>query len=233
MLIPAMISTRPHHSQRRLPPLSGLLALLLNSDFLAAVGAIWRSARRLIAAQIQEGMYEVLAFDAELELQDARGRVALLDKRQRVRFLQDNIIAYQDLAWGDGEIFSEYECSPGVAVDRYREGHRWRVLISLRETRNRGDVEEFRIRRKIQGGFTKGREELQAEVNHKTRGMRMSVVFPEKRLPKRVSLIEQNLNRSTTLGPENHIRLPDQRLQVTWSTDKPRLFEAYILRWEW
>jgi hypothetical protein len=27
--------------------------------------------------------------------------------------------------------------------------------------------------------------------------------------------------------------LADGRLQVTWQTQKPRLFEAYIIEWKW
>ena len=53
-----------------------------------------------------------------------------------------------------GNPFAAYRCAPGKAVDRYREGHRWRVLISLRQTKNKGDVEEFFIEREIRDGFT-------------------------------------------------------------------------------
>jgi hypothetical protein len=120
-----------------------------------------------------------------------------------------------------------------LAVDRYREGHRWRVLISLRETKQRGDVEEFRIRRNIRDGFTRSKESFQTEINHKTRALIMSVIFPKDRHPERVTLIEQNANRSTTLGSNHLVRLPDGRLEAAWRTGKPRLFEAYVLQWEW
>lgn len=92
----------------------------------------------------QRGLYEVLAHTSTLELCDPQGKRAIYKKNQRVRFLQNNTIVYQDMAWGDGDIFAEYDCTPGVPVDRYQEGHRWQVLISLRETKNRGDVEEIK-----------------------------------------------------------------------------------------
>jgi hypothetical protein len=41
-----------------------------------------------------------------------------------VRYLQDNMIAYQDQAWGDGEILVDYRRIPGTPVDRYRSGHK-------------------------------------------------------------------------------------------------------------
>lgn len=209
------------------------LVPLLQSDFVDALVIAWRLGRRVLAAKTQGGMYEVLAFESRLELLDAKGRRARYQKRQRVRFLQDNIIAYQDLAWGDGDIFADYKCSPGIAVDRYQEGHRHHVLISLRETKNRGDVQEFHIERTIRDGFTGEVESFQTEVNHETHKLAVSVVFPKQRHPKRVTLTEQNTTRVTELGPKHRLVLPDGRQQMTWHTARPRLFEAYILRWEW
>ena len=43
--------------------------------------------------------------------------------------MQNNVIAFEDYAWGDGEIFTDYRCSPGVVVDKYQEGDRWSILI--------------------------------------------------------------------------------------------------------
>ena len=158
-----------------------------------------------------EGMYEVLEYETRLELLDARGEKAVLHKRERVRFLQDNIIAYQDMAWGDGDTFADYRCSPGVAVDRYREGHRYQILISLRETKHRNDVDEFHIERTIKDGFRKGIEDFQIEIEHVTRKFSLSVVFPRKRFAKQVWLIEQNTARTTPLVAENRLMLPDGR----------------------
>ena len=100
--------------------------------------------QRLPAVRKLPGIYEVLDYQAEFELKDGKGHVAVYRKHQRVRFLQDNIIAYQDTAWGDGEIFADYRCSPGVEVDRYREGNRFNILISLRETKSRDDRRDAR-----------------------------------------------------------------------------------------
>jgi hypothetical protein len=53
------------------------------------------------------------------------------------------VIAFEDYAWGDGDVLAEYKCSPGFEADRYLEGDRWNILISLRETKHRGDVQDF------------------------------------------------------------------------------------------
>jgi len=218
------------------PRTLGLLRLLLlfsGSDWAEVFIDVWRLGKRMLGAKAHEGMYEVLEQEVQLELLDERGEMAIYRKRQRVRFLQDNTIAYQDKAWGDGEIFANYKCSPGVAVDQYREGHHYCVLISLRETKKRDDVEEFRIERTIKNGFTKPVEDLQIEIEHPTKQMVFSVVFPTSRLPKEVVLIEKHLTRTTPLEVKHRSVLPDGRHQWSWTTAKPRLFEAYILRWEW
>jgi hypothetical protein len=210
-----------------------IIVALLGSDAINAFGRLWRLGRRILSLKTHEGMYQVLEYEVQLEILDSKSEKAVLHKREKVRFLQDNIIAYQDQAWGDGEIFAGYECSPGVPVDQYREGHRYQILISLRETKNHNDVEEFRIDRTIKRGFTKEVEDFQIEIDHVTRHFSMSVVLPKKRFAKQVSLIERNLSKTTPLEPENQITLPDGRQKVTWTTDHPRLFENYILRWEW
>lgn len=206
---------------------------LLNSDFIELIGSVWRLGRRILSAKAHEGMFEVLEHEVTLELLDTKGKAAVYHKRQRVRFLQDNIIAFQDQAWGDGDIFADYKCSPGVPVDRYREGYLYRVLISLRGTRHRGDVEEFRIERTIKDGFIEPVETLQTDIHHKTQGLCLSLVFPARRPPKSVRLIERHSSRNLVLGPEHTRQLPNGRWQVAWETRKPHLFEAYILRWEW
>ncbi len=210
-----------------------ILVPLLGSDVIEIVSALWRLGRRIWTAKAHEGMYEVLELDSRLELKDTKGQKAVSYKREKVRFVQDNIIAYQDKAWGDGDIFADYKVSPGVAVDRYRDGYRYRILISLRETKKRGDIEEFQIERTIKDGFIKPSEDWQIDVDHPTRRLSIAVVFPAKRFPKQVTLIEQNTTRTTPLGLENRLILPDGRLQVMWSTERPRLFEAYNLHWEW
>ena len=180
-----------------------------------------------------KGLYEVLSYHCNLEIHDKSGDQATYSKKQKVRFLQNNILAYQDQAWGDGESFADYQCSPGIPVDRYQDGNIWRILISLREVKSRGDVSTFHIERKIKDGFPGSTEYLQTKIDHATRYLEMSVVFPKQRPPRRFLLQQTNANRTKPLS-NNHIhQLPDKRIKVTWSTKKPQLFEMYTLRWEW
>jgi hypothetical protein len=209
-----------------------LIIDLLRADIGGVARHLFLPAVRRLANK-PDGIYEVLDYEARLELLDAEGSKARFTKRQRVRFLQDNVIAYQDQAWGDGEFLVNYRCSPGVAADQYREGHKYRILISLRETKNRGDVAEFFIERTIKQGFTKSVEDFQIDIDHFTKHLKLVIVFPLERLPKQVKLLQQHGRRTKTLEAEARHVLPDGRQQVVWETRHLKLHEAYVVRWEW
>ena len=57
-------------------------------------------ARKIVRRRSYRGLYQVLEYEATLELEDQEGKSATFKKREKVRYLQDNTIAYQDQAWG-------------------------------------------------------------------------------------------------------------------------------------
>ena len=179
------------------------------------------------------GIFEVLEYESTLEFHDPKGKRATFHKRQKVRYLQDNIIAYQDQAWGDGEILLRYRCAPGKPVDRYRLGHKTHILISLREVKNKEDIDEFNIRWGIRDGFLRDDEQWETEISHPTDHLRVSLIFPKDRPPNRVVMIEGDRQRSQVLGGNTLRTLPNGRWQVVWETKNPRLHERYILKWRW
>lgn len=207
-----------------------LITILLNSEFLRCglsnLLQYWRTSHF-------KGTYEVSSHHTTLELLDPNGAKAVYTKRQKVVFLQDGVFAIQDQAWGDGELFADYRCSPGIAVDRHIESYRWKILISLRTTRNRGDMEDVVIERTIKDGFSTSTEHFQSQIDHPTQDLFLSVIFPSSRIPKHVYGMYQNAKRSVELGKENMIPLSKGRIQYEWHITKPLLYEAYSLRWEW
>lgn len=209
------------------------IAALLSLDLIPVMVDAYRAVRKLITHEYHEGLYEVFEYDAVLELLDTEGKIAVFKKRLRVKFLQDYVLAFQDYAWGDGDIFVEYKCSPGVVVDRYPEGNRWNVLISLRETKNSGDIADFYIERKVVGGFTTADEWWQVEMQNQTRWLKLSVIFPPGRHCERPALVEKQRNRTTPLDSTHLTDLPDGRQMLTWETHKPKRFESYLLKWHW
>jgi hypothetical protein len=194
---------------------------------------LYHKVSALLKHESHEGLYELLEYDAVLELLDRKGRTAIFKKRLRVKFIQDDVITFQDHAWGDGDILAEYGCSPGIDVDRYPEGDRWNVLISLRETKSRGEVEDFYIQRKIHHGFPRKEEWWQIEMQYQTRHLKFAVKFPPGRHCSRAVLIERKRNRSTLLGPQHFVDLPDGQRILTWENAKPRRFETYTIKWQW
>ena len=98
-----------------------------------------------IGSVSSEGIYESLEFESTLELHNSQGTKDTFKKRKNIRYLQDGIIAFQNYAWGDGEILLNYRTNLGKPVDRYRTGYKTYILISLREVKNKGDIDEFNI----------------------------------------------------------------------------------------
>jgi hypothetical protein len=205
----------------------------LASDWAEILIEAWKFVKRIFRREVHLGLYEILDYDAVLELRDAKGKTAVFKRRQKVRFLQNRITAYQYEAWGDGELFADLKCSPGVVADRYRHGLRHVVLISLRETKNRGDMAEFNIERTIKNGFTGSTEWFQTELNFRTHRVRVAVIFPRRRPCKRAILMQRSRNRTEVLGDANLSLLPDGRQMLAWEKAKPPVNELFTLKWTW
>ena len=197
------------------------------------LGDVYNWGKTYIQRMTRPGMYEVLNYETNLEILDDKGENAVLRKSEQVRFLQNNIIAYQDQAWGDGKILIDYQCSPGYPVDFYRSGYKTFILISLRGVKNKGDISNFKIKWGIKNGFLKGQGFWTTDINHQTSKIKVEVVFPENRPPRIVSMIESNTKRIDGINRDVITQLPDKRWLVSWEKENPRLNEQYILKWEW
>ncbi|MCB0159094.1 MAG: hypothetical protein KDD83_13250 [Caldilineaceae bacterium] len=198
--------------------------------------ALLAISQRLTATFVKsqpQGIFEVLDYDSTLELLDSKGKKAVFRRRQKVRFLQDHVIAFQDYAWGDGDPLADYKIAPGVEVDRYKEGDRWNLLISLRETKSRGDIEEFHIERSVRNGFTQPTEWRQTEIWLTTHRLRLAIIFPKTRHCTRALLHKRSVDKTVELDGEHIQPLPDGRQIVTWEERHPKRAEIYTIRWEW
>lgn len=77
-------------------------------EWLTLLPDLYQLIQRWLKGQRHEGLYEILDYELTLELLDPQGETAVFKKRQHVKFLQNNVIAFEDYAWGDGEIFADY-----------------------------------------------------------------------------------------------------------------------------
>lgn len=213
--------------------LSRITTILLGLPWIEILTETWMHGRKLLNGMASEGIYEVLDYEMNLDLHDTKGKRASYRKRQKVRYLQNNVIAYHDQAWGDGEILLDFRCSPGIAVDRYRSGHKALILISLRQVRNRGDRDELNIEWGMKNSFIQKTEEWATSISHRTRKLKVHVTFPAKRPPSKISMIETNRQKHIYLGKDHLKQLPNGRWQVSWEKKKPHLYEDYTFRWEW
>ena len=179
------------------------------------------------------GMYEVLNYESTIEIVDPKGKQAIFSKVEELKILQDNVIAIQDQAWGDGKILFDYKCAPGVPVDFYRSGHKTHILISLRDVKQKGDQITSNMERNIKNGFLKSNGYWATDINHYTQKMKVVILFPKERKPLKLVIVETNRQKTKELPKESITQLPDKRWQVTWEKRNPRLYEHYILKWEW
>lgn len=215
------------------PNLGSVIAVLFGRPWLEMVADLWKIGKKLWRGLADEGMYEVLEHEGTLEIKDSKGKLAFVRKRQKVRYRQNNILAYQDSAWGDGEIFINYRCSPGKEVDRYKIGQKTQILISLRDVKKKGDKDEFNIEWEHQNGFTRNVEQWGNEASHRTKHLKLNIIFPKSRPPLQVALVMDQPGQTVVIDKEAVRKLPDGRWIVSWEKANPRLFRQYSLRWEW
>jgi hypothetical protein len=233
---PAYSGTMAETDLPKSAPHSWLHKLLaaFSLEWVVHVVELVQALSRFVVDGHHTGMYEILEYESTLELLDPHGKIAVFRKHQRVKFLQDNIIAFQDYAWGEGsDIFATYRCEPGQVVDRYQEGDRWNILISLRGTKHRGDIEDFHIERKAINGFTKKEEWCQVEIRNPTKRLRMAIVFPKTRRCQRAQLVERSRHSTTELGPEHFHNLANGRQMLQWEATGIRELEVYTIKWWW
>lgn len=226
-----MVSSQPTHS-----PFERFLRWLvayLFQDWQLVLLDLYKLIRTLVVGVQSTGVYEILEYDSTLELLDAKGKTAIFKRHQKVKFLQDNITVFQDHAWGDGDIFADYKCSPGVVVDRYREGDRWNILISLRETKSKGDVTDFFIERTTKNSFLQAEEWWQVEVWCKTWKLTLALIFPKERPCRRAVLQTRGENKTVVLEQSYFHALPDGRQLLKWEATQPKMAEVYTIRWTW
>ena len=167
--------------------ISQWVGLLLYLPWVEILGQIWKMGRKIFRGLSNEGIYEVLEYDSTLEILNNRGTKATFSKRKKIRYLQDNIIAYQDYGWGDGEILLDYRTSRGKAVDRYRTGFKTYILLSLQEIKNRGEVDEFNIQWNIRKGFLTQDGYRATDISQRTKHIKVNVIFPKSRPPLKLS----------------------------------------------
>ena len=197
------------------------------------LGDMYQWGKSTLQKMRKSGMYEVLNYESTLEIMDPRGMVGKINKSEKVRFLQDNVIAIQDQVWGfDKDIF-DYKCSPGVPVDFHEVGHKTLIVISLRELRSKNDEIDLNMQWYLKGNSIGKAGIWETYINQYTNQLNLSIIFPVDRPPLRIWISEGNKKKSLDLDKKSLMRLPNNQWKITWEKKNPRIFETYSLNWEW
>lgn len=101
-----------------------LMAILPRLPQAEVLGDVLKTLHKAIQGRSRTSVSEVLECESGLELKNFEGKKAAVRKREEVRYVQDNVIAYQNHAWGDGEIPLNYQCTPDRVADQYRSGYK-------------------------------------------------------------------------------------------------------------
>lgn len=188
------------------------------------------SSQRLREALLPEGQsepYEVLDYVGVLTLADKKGRKAVFERTQTVRFYQSGVGAILDHLWGDGFLIS-YDNSAGQIGDSIRDGARRHLVIDLPKQVKAGQLLNFSVKRTTLGGFYNSEEWLETVADHPIRHLSQSVLFPRER-PPRCAYLES----PTIKQPLPIVLLADGRSLVRIRVEEPRADVPYTITWSW
>ncbi len=175
--------------------------------------------------------YENLDLDVMVDIRDRRGRVAIVSRRQAVRFLTAGNGIIRDLVWGDGVAMARYVVDGAHRLSVQPEGSKKAVLLGLGRQAHRGEKVVVSSRRLIKGGFTARSEYYEMLAERPTQKMSMRIVFPASRPPREA--------RIAALPPlERSRRVPVRydksgRPFLAWTALRPACFRIYGLQWSW
>ena len=168
-----------------------------------------------------------------LTFRHATGEKATISRRQVIRFLQDNIVAIHDHAWGDGKLFAKYHCQPGVPVDFYQDGSKaQRAYIPSGDEKPRGCDGVF-CRAHDCRGISAENEWLETEVDHLTTRLRLSIIFPKARPCLRATLTRKTVGKTEVLDERHFKTLGSGRQELSLAISRPKLHECYLIKWDW
>ena len=175
--------------------------------------------------------YEVLNYEAVVEVLDTEGHEAAYTRHERVRFLQDDVLILDDYGWGNGIAFAAHEVYPGEFVKREMTGSRLRSTVRLPQPYNEGDEMTLSVERMIKNGFVSPSEcWLEAELYHEVRHVLLKVILPAGRPVRAARLVFPGLAGSETLDV---VPLPDGRQSISYEDGDPVQGRRYTVLWHW
>ena len=170
-------------------------------------------------------LYETITFDSRLEIGE-EGRIAHFLRRQRVRFLEDDVTIFLDRVWGDGVLFASYDTGSTRIIDAFptRRGELV-VLLGLPRPFRKGETFEVVTERKIFGAFTDQNAYWELTMSAPTQTLSLDVSDRGSRGTNAVYVAAPRLRGLDVVRHGKH----SLRLKV----DSPSLYVPYRLEWRW
>lgn len=178
-------------------------------------------------------IYEILNFEETWEICDNRGSKVVVTKAMDVTFLRDNVVAFTDPAWGDGDLFAEYSCRPGTCAGVFQIQPMKYAHVVLDPPRLRGDEEHIESTRVVTGGFGKDNEWVQVDSDTCTGPITIKVIFPLDRAPEICTWSRRRRGKEKGLGGVALVNRPDGRQECSVRAGRTSPDDVYRLVWTW
>jgi hypothetical protein len=176
-------------------------------------------------------VYENVFLEASLDIEDTRGKRAVLHRRQRVRFLINDTSVIRDLVWGEGNPIARYAVDGGRRLSIVPEGSKRAILLGVAPQPVAGTYVQVASRRVIKDGLTERSEYFEAMVERPTGHLALKVLFPPGSIPRDACVVT---SPKAAVAKRVPIRwAANGRPYVRWRHTKPEPFQTYGIRWSW
>jgi hypothetical protein len=214
-----------------------LVATLISATAGAIVGAaLFLGAVVLLAFALRtkalyEGPFVVLEETTTWDLTRDNAREAVVTKNQLVRF-NHSMIAHTEYAWGDGELFADFQCDYGRLVDRVKDGDKEYIIIALPAERVRGEEARLVSHRTVRNGFPADSEWMNWELRYKSYRSTLVMRFDLARPPKNLRYRRES-DGKTLKADEKSVSDEGGARVFRLSERAPYPGEEYQIRWDW
>lgn len=183
------------------------------------------------------GPYEISKMVNELDIQSIDGSLAVHRKQLSLEFLHNQVVAIWEGAYGDGEQFADFKCTPTSlrAVDEFVEGGRRHKVISLRRLYNRGDKIDVTFERTIKNALLDPeREAFLVDVTRRTQTLIIRIIFHKEHKCTEATLYRRHGKKSSKEPLTQSFSYNEEGRQVIeWKKSRPKLGDTYTFEWTW
>lgn len=168
--------------------------------------------------------YETIKFSGRLKFLDTTRSVAIFTRRQRVRFLEDNVGVMFDRVWGEGVILGRYSVQEAKLMEPIRTSNGYILPLALPGRFRKGDVFDLVTHRRIIGAFDNDSGYWDTSMTKPTELIQITVITPPGMAVAKPEIIAP---------PRGDFDLTEKANSLKMRVAKPALSGPYRLAWLW